>query len=296
MSKSHLKINFYLALTVAGIGFAQDPPKSPEFEVASVKLAAPQIGGGVFVGVRGGPGTQDSTRITYVNESLRNLLTEAYAVKAYQVSGPDWIDTQRYDIVAKIAEGATKDQVRVMLQTLLADRFKAVLHHETRDFPIFELTVARSGPKLKPSSSAPPAPADGKGPNPIGSDGFPQLPPGATGMMGAMHNGVNRIIAGKQTLEALARVLENEVGTRVVDRTGLTGAYDFNLDYVRDQGRAISQFTGLPPGTAPAADDFGGAPALSTALQEQLGLKLEKAKAPLDVIVVEQANKTPTDN
>jgi uncharacterized protein (TIGR03435 family) len=122
------------------------------------------------------------------------------------------------------------------------------------------------------------------------------LPPGATGMMGAMHNGVNRLIAGKQTLEALARVLENEVGTRVVDRTGLTGTYDFNLDYVRDQGRAISQFTGLPSGLAPAADDSSGAPALSTALQEQLGLKLEKARGPLDVIVVEQANKTPTDN
>jgi len=282
-------------LLVAGAALAQNASQSLEFEVASVKLAAPQMGG-TFVGVRGGPGTQDSTRITYVNESLRNLLTEAYAVRDYQVSGPDWIDAQRFDIVAKVAEGATKDQVRVMLQTLLANRFKAVLHHETRDFPIFELTVAKSGSKLKPSSSVPPVATDGKGPNPIGSDGFPQLPSGATGMMGAMHNGVNRLIAGKQTLEALAKVLENEVGTRVVDRTGLTGTYDFNLDYVRDQGRAIGQFRGLPPGTAPAADDSGGAPALSTALQEQLGLKLEKAKGPLDVIVVDTANKTPTDN
>jgi uncharacterized protein (TIGR03435 family) len=82
----------------------------------------------------------------------------------------------------------------------------------------------------------------------------------------------------------------------VVDKTGLTGTYDFDLDYVRDQGRAISQFKGLPPAPAAAADDSGGAPALSTALQEQLGLKLEKAKGPLDVIVVDRANKTPTDN
>jgi uncharacterized protein (TIGR03435 family) len=246
MCRSITSSIWLISLLTAGAAFAQDTRPSPEFEVALVKLTAPPTGDGIFVGVRGGPGSQDATRITYVNESLRNLLTEAYGVRDYQVFGPDWIDTQRYDIAAKVAEGATKDQVRVMLQTLLADRFKVVLHHETRDFPIFELTVAKSGSKLKPSSSAPPAAADGKVPNPIGSDGFPQLPTGATGMIGAMHNGVNRLIAGKQTLETLAKVLENEVGTRVVDRTGLTGTYDFNLDYVRDQGRAIGQFRGLP--------------------------------------------------
>jgi len=269
--------------------------RQTEFEVASVKLAAPQTGGGVFVGVRGGPGTKDPTRISYVNESVRNLLTEAYGVRLYQVSGPDWIDTERYDISARIVDGATKDQVKVMLQTLLANRFKAVLHHETRDFPIFELVVAKSGAKLKPSSPADPAAADGKGPNPIGSDGFAQLPPGATAMMGAMHNGVSRLLAGNQTVGALSKVLENEVGTRVVDKTGLTGTYDFTLDYVRDQGRAINQFKGLPVGSAPA-DDSGETPGLSTALQEQLGLRLVKTRGPLDVIVVDSASKIPTDN
>jgi uncharacterized protein (TIGR03435 family) len=123
-----------------------------------------------------------------------------------------------------VSEGATKDQVRVMLQTLFADRFKAVLHHETREFPIFELTVAKSGSKLRASSSAPPAATGSKGPNPIGDDGFPQLPPGARGMIGARHNGINRLIGGKQTLEALAKVLENEVGSHVVDKTGLAGS------------------------------------------------------------------------
>jgi len=181
-----------------------------------------------------------------------------------------------------------------MLQNLLADRFKAVLHHETRDFPIFELTVTKSGSKLKPSSTAPPT--DSKGPNPVGPDGFPQLPPGATGMMGAMHNGISRLIAGRQTMEALAKVLENEVGNRVVDKTGLTGTYDFTLDYVRDPGRVLNQFKGLPPGPAAAVSDSTEAPGLSTALQEQLGLKLEKTKGPLDAIVVDRANKTPTDN
>lgn len=289
----------WLALVSLGApsAFGQSTSQAkPEFEVASVRPAAPQTGAGVFVGVRGGPGTQDPTRISYVNESLRNLLTEACAVRAWQVSGPDWIDTERYDITAKVAEGVTKDQVRAMLQQLLADRFKTVLRHEPRDFPVFELTVAKSGAKLKPSSSVPPDPAASKAPNPVGTDGFPQLPPGATAMMGATHNGVSRIIAGNQTVEALAKVLENEVGTRVLDKTGLTGTYDFHLDYIRDQSRAINQFKGLPPGSPPAVDDSAEAPALSTALQEQLGLRLEKAKAPLDVIVVEKANKTPTDN
>jgi len=194
-----------LPLLVGGVAFTQG---APEFEVASVKLAAPQTGDGVFVGVRGGPGTQDPTRITYVNESFRNLVMEAYGVRAYQVSGPGWIDTQRYDIAAKVAEGANKDQVRVMLQNLLGDRFRLVLHHEARDFPVFELTVARSGSKLRTSSSspAPPAATGSKAPNPIGSDGFPQLPHGATGMMGAMHNGISRLIAGNQTVGALAKL------------------------------------------------------------------------------------------
>jgi len=95
---------FLMALFVAGTALSQDATQSSEFEVASVKLAAAQTGGGTFVGVRGGPGTPDATRIAYVNESLRNLLTEAYDVRAYQVSGPDWIDTERYDITAKTAE------------------------------------------------------------------------------------------------------------------------------------------------------------------------------------------------
>lgn len=183
-----------LPLLFAGVAFTQDAPKSIEFEVASAKPAAPQTGGGVFVGVRGGPRTKDPTRIAYVNESFRNLPTEAYAVKAYQVSGPDWIDDQRYDMTAKVAEGATKDHVRVMLQNLLTDRFKAVFHHETREFPNFELTVAKSGSKLRLSSSTPPAATESNNPNPIGNDRFPQLPPGATGMMGAMHNGISRLI------------------------------------------------------------------------------------------------------
>lgn len=290
----------YIPLLTAGIALAQELPRSPEFEVASVKFAAQQTGGGVFVGVRGGPGTKDTTRISYVNESLRNLFTEAYGVRLYQVSGPDWIDIERYDISATMAEGATKDQVQLMLQKLLAERFKAILHHETRDFPVFELTVAKSGSKLRESlresSSVPAAtPANGKGPNPIGRDGFPQWPPGATGMMGAMHNGVSRLIAGKQTLGALAKVLENELGAKVYDKTGLTGTYDFTLDYVRDQTRALGLFKGLPAGAAAAAD-ANEAPAIATALQEQLGLKLVRTKAPLDVIVVDQASRTPTEN
>jgi uncharacterized protein (TIGR03435 family) len=282
-------------LLITGLALAQESPQSPEFEVASVKLSAPQTGGGVFVGVRGGPGTKDPMRINYVNESLRNLLTEAYSVRLYQVSGPDWIDAERYDISATIAAGATKDQVQLMLQKLLAERFKAILHHEARDFPVFELTVAKSGSKLRESSSVPAAATgDSKGSNPIGSDGFPQLPPGATGMMGAMHNGISRLIAGKQTLGALAKVLENELGTKVYDKTGLTGTYDFTLDYIRDQSRALNQFKGLPGATA--ADDSVEAPAIATALQEQLGLRLIRTKAPLDVIVLDQASKTPTEN
>jgi uncharacterized protein (TIGR03435 family) len=260
--------------------------QTPIFEVASVKPAAQQTGGAVFAGIRGGPGTQDATRISYMNQSFRNLLTEAYGINAWQLSGPDWMGAQRYDIVAGIPEGATKDQVHLMLQNLLVDRFKAVVRRESRDFPIFTLTVAKSGSKLKPSSTEPSATAS-TGPNPIGSDGFPQLSPGATALMGVMHNGVLRLLAGKQTMQELARALENEFGTRVVDNTGLTGTYDFTLTYVRDLGSAAG---------APVLADNSPAPDLATALQEQLGLKVEKSRGPVEVIVLVSANKIPTEN
>ena len=131
--------------------FGQAAAESPTFEVASVKPAEPQTGMGIRVMMRGGPGSADPGQITYSNVSLKNVLTIAYAVKGYQISGPKWLDSERFDIVAKIAKGATKEQFQLMLQNLLAERFKLTLHHETKELPMYALVVGKGGPKLKES-------------------------------------------------------------------------------------------------------------------------------------------------
>ena len=137
--------------------FGQAAAESPTFEVASVKPAEPQTGMGIRVMMRGGPGSADPGQITYSNVSLKNVLTIAYAVKGYQINGPKWLDSERFDIVAKIAKGATKEQFQLMLQNLLAERFKLTLHHETKELPMYALVVGKSGPKLKESVEEDPA-------------------------------------------------------------------------------------------------------------------------------------------
>ena len=132
--------------------FGQAAAESPTFEVASVKPAEPPAGMGMMrVMMRGGPGSADPGQITYSNVSLKNVLTIAYAVKGYQINGPKWLDSERFDIVAKIAKGATKEQFQLMLQNLLAERFKLTLHHETKELPMYALVVGKGGPKLKES-------------------------------------------------------------------------------------------------------------------------------------------------
>src|SRR5271165_4935802 len=136
-------------LLTGTLGFSQ---AKPEFEVASVKPSAPPSGNGpVAIGSRGGPGTPDPGRVTFIRLGLKGLLTSAYRVQPYQVIGPDWLDTERFDITATIPQGATKDDADVMLQNLLAERFHLTLHHGIRELPLYELTVGKGGPKMKPS-------------------------------------------------------------------------------------------------------------------------------------------------
>src|SRR5450759_4338978 len=131
--------------------FGQAAAESPAFEVASIKPAEPQTTGRISVGMHGGPGTPDPGQITYTNVSLKNVLLNAYGVKGYQINGPKWLDSERFDIVAKIPKGATKETFKLMLQNLLAERFKLTLHHETKELPMYALVVGKGGSKLKES-------------------------------------------------------------------------------------------------------------------------------------------------
>ena len=136
-----------VVLAVAS-GYAQ----APQFEVATVKADPPSADGRIRVMVRGGPGTNDPGRIEYQGMTLKDLLSIAYAVKNFQVLGPAWLDTERFNVEAKIPQGTTKPQFNVMLQNLLADRFGLKVHWVNKDIDMYALLVAKSGSKLKPAA------------------------------------------------------------------------------------------------------------------------------------------------
>jgi uncharacterized protein (TIGR03435 family) len=282
------------------------------FDVASVKPAAPpqpQAGrGGVFFfGKIGGPGTADPERITWSNATLFNLLMTAYGVQGYQVIGPDWIKADRFDIVAKVPAEATKEQANVMWQNLLKERFGMTLHHESKEFPVDELVIAKGGPKLKetdldPNAPPVPAPAGPPGPPKLDKNGVPELTsPGLTMFIrGGASGTVGHVVGKAQTMAQLATMLST--GTRpVVDKTGLTAKYDFTVEYTPDLGgaRGAIRPDGLAgPGDAGAPADSASEPgsSLAVAVEKQLGLKLVGAKDKIDVIVIDHAEKTPTEN
>ena len=299
-------------LLIAYIASAQISPDSPTFEVASVKPAAP-LGPGVMFGMRGGPESRDPGQFTANFANLRMLLGRAYNVRVNRISGPDWIDSERYDILARVPEGATREKFSVMLQNLLRERFKLTLHREKREQPVYALVVGKNGPKLKEAQAAQDGPASPPGPVKIGKDGLPELPCGR-GALTNMMPGRVRMGGACITLTELAYALENQVGRPVVDETGLTAKYDITLDFAPDEsmrgnaGRMPGAMMAPPPppapppGGAPVGDvanippNFGeGAPSVFAAIQ-QLGLKLDAKKAAVDVIVVDSGDKTPTEN
>jgi uncharacterized protein (TIGR03435 family) len=303
----------FCALVIALTASAQT---NPTFDVASIKPAAtPQAGGRgmVMFGKRGGPGTDDPGRITWNQASLMTLLMAAYDVRRYQVNGPDWLDTERYDIVATVPAGSTKEQVNVMLQNLLADRWGVALHHDSKVFQVDEMVVAKGGSKLKetdidpntPQSPPPAGPPPAPGPPKLDKNGFPQLgAPGLIMMMTMGPSGPNaRMVAKAQTTSQLASNIGNQLNRPVVDKTGLTGKYDFTLEYAPEPGSfpappgMMGRGPGPPPGDpqTPVAIEPSSVN-LVGALQQQLGLKLQSSKAPLDVIVIDRANKVPTEN
>lgn len=282
----------------------QTADRRPAFEVASVKPAPPVVDGTDY-SMHGGPGTDDPGQITYPHTWLGRVLTVAYGVAFDRISGlPDWAENQGYSIVAKIPPNTTKDQFNLMLQNLLAERFHLTLHHVTKDFTVYSLLVAQGGPKMKPSppdADAPPASPDRHW---LDGKGFPVLPPGArvvtvTGS-GQLYGSVRS--THRETMAQFAEHLgpwinmSNGDGiTRgspppphVFDKTGLTGTFAFTLEFAGATFPANS-----PLGTP--ADQWPGF-TLFVALEKQLGLRLEKGKAGLDVLVIDHVDRVPTEN
>jgi uncharacterized protein (TIGR03435 family) len=189
-----------------------------------------------------------------------------------------------------------------MLLNLLKERFHLTYHTEKKDFDLYTLTVAKGGPKLNdpapPDGPLPEPPQSGTiaTPAPLDRDGFPQLPAGRRNFQGRTQNGVTRMTFRMYRPGELASLLQFQLTpSRVVDKTGLTGQYDFRLEFSTEglpgpMGRALAP---PPPGESNQPEP---APTLFAALEKQLGLKLDKSKTPLDVIVVDHMDKEPTEN
>jgi uncharacterized protein (TIGR03435 family) len=288
------------------------PPQSastaPAFEVASIKRN--KSTDGLFT-----VGLQPGGRMNFVGVPVRTLIVRAFGVQPNQVvGGPDWITSDRFDVVAKAETNATPAEMNVMLQSLLADRFRLVAHNETRQLSIYELVMARNdrklGPELKPATVdcgpqgrgrlGGPAPGGG-GPPPGPSQGARGLPPpsGAAGGPGAgcrVMFTIGRIEAGGQPLALLTTQLSNQLGRPVIDKTGLTGSFDYTLSWTPDQmpqGQPPTPPPGAPPFPFPPVDPNG--PTIFAALQEQLGVKLESTKGPVDVLVIDRI-EPPTED
>jgi uncharacterized protein (TIGR03435 family) len=308
-----------LGCLIAGLCLAQQPA----FDAASVKVLDPAAR--PSFGNTGGPGTADPGRIHWCCSPLITLLMKAYDIQTDQVSGPSWIfdfmGPNRYLIDATMPPDTTKAQFQSMLQNLLAERFHLAVHHETRNFPGYELVVAKDGPKLKAAVHDPNAPADGAPVKPMfAKDGRFQFPPGPR--MGQMEGkGTLRLQAQEEPISALVASLGSMItqalGTdlmtdlsapkaRVTDKTGLAGKYDFTLEFACDGCRGLGAmaanlpiFAGRAQADPPAASEPAGSglPNIFVAFEKQLGLKLEKVKdVPLDVIVVDRVEKVPTAN
>lgn len=296
---AHSQVLLFIAV-VSLLTNAASQQREFAFEVASVKPSPPvRPGDRVYFGpARGGPGTNDPRRITWTYAALRNVLMAAYNLQTFQILAPDWLATERYDFAANVPEGATREQVSAMWQNLLKDRFGVALHHESREFQVEELTVAKGGTKLKETDLGP-------NPDPFLPDlGPPRPNPGMNGygaIVTITPDGKAKMVAKALTLADIAVRFGNSLRMPVIDRTGLTGRYDFTLDYTLD----LSALPLPPPplgGPGPTQAGLSGdnrqepGPGLASAAEQQLGLKLNRARAPLDVIVVDHADKVPTEN
>ncbi|MBI4473462.1 MAG: TIGR03435 family protein [Acidobacteria bacterium] len=283
MKRHRAVLGGMLGVMLAGTAaFKAEPQTKPlAFEVASIK---PNASGDNRIMMQIAPGG----RLNVTGATLRMLIRNAFRVQDFQIiGGPAWMSSDRFDIQAKAEENASQAQVNEMLQTLLAERFGLKFHKETRELPVYELVVAKNGPKLKESN-----------PN---SDGTPMrvTTPDGRGQAvgrGMMMIGMGQITGGGMTTAQLAQMLGNNLGRTVIDKTGLTGSYDIQLSWTPDPSEG-GGFRGmpmpLPPagerGTPPGRDET--LPSLFTAIQDQLGLKIESGRGPVEVMVIDSAQK-----
>jgi uncharacterized protein (TIGR03435 family) len=260
------------------------PGARPEFEVASLKASQSP-----------GPARLTSNPGTWscLNCRLFDLLGHAYKVFEYQIAAPEWTKSTTFDVVAKLPPGfkkapwstpADEDEFAVRMQSLLEGRFRMKVRRESREVPVYELVIARGGPKLKERSEPAPAPPPGPA---LDQDGFPNVP-GGDGMRLLADRG--RIQFGWQTMTHLAHFISTQVDRPVLDATGLKAHYALKLSWYRERASSgasspVETLVDPPPG-----------PTIFEAVQQQLGLRLQPKRGTVETVVIDHVEKSPIEN
>ena len=290
------------------------------FEVATIRPSAPLDMSKLAADAQAGKMPRfgahiDGSRADYTYMSLKDLVANAYKVKPAQVTGPDWLANERFDISAKLPEGATADDAPKMLQALLIERFHLIGHRDTQEHPVLALVVAKGGPRLKeaPPPADPPDPDTPEGKSRISRnpDGSSTVNMGTKGTFTQHMDGQTmHLQASSMTMEGFADMLTSLLGKgqgrQVVDQTNLKGNYqvavDLSLADLLAGARAQGMDIPTPRSNAGSSDTSGVAnasdPSGSTIYTsvEALGLKLENSKAPVEQIVIDRIDKAPTEN
>jgi len=262
-------------------------PERPEFDATSVKPDKADRGFINFGNLGAAGGLYRATNVT-----LSMLIISAYQLKPQQIVGlPNWANAERFDIEARAEGGPDRSQKLLMLQSLLADRFSMVVHHETREAPIYALVVAKEG-KTGPQLQLHPDEAQCRTPGGFLPRADGTLPPGACGNFSTFFTPKSMHTKGQKiTVAQLADHLSTRVDRVVVDQTGLTGLFDVDIEYAPFQASS-----GAPSGSFDtSAADASGLPSIFTAVEEQLGLKLKAQTGPLDVVVIDRVEE-PSPN
>ncbi len=255
----------------------------PEFEVASIKPAAPDARG---MYIRPGPGGG----VSITNMTLKELIVLAWRVQPFQISGgPAWLDSVHYDIVAKPETKPKQSAIPEMLQALIENRFQVKVHREKKELPIYALVMARKdgrlGPELNESKDG-----DCVQPDPLSAPAPPQPGVAPARFCGQMMMGINHLTAVGIPVSGMTPMLSRLLGRSVIDKTGLTGNFNISVEWTPDETQALR----LPANAQTPPPDSTG-PSIFTAFQEQLGLKLESQKGPVDILIVDRAAK-PSEN
>jgi uncharacterized protein (TIGR03435 family) len=303
--------------------FGQAQAAKPAFDAVSVRPSPPPDMQKMMAGLQAGKKPEEvrieGSRATFVYMSVKELIAYAYGMRAYEVTGPDWMTTDRFEVVARLPDGATKDAVPAMVRTMLEDRFKLEAHRQVEDQPVLGLVLGKNGAKLQPASpkaevldeSAPLKPNETMIDSPDGRIMVRRNTDGSSTYVGpwgsfslkfdgqslSMHMQSESI--DMRGFASMMTQLGGGEGRQVVDLTGLTGKYQTAADFslmdltasLRDQGIDIP--TGGGP-QGPGASDPGGA-TVSAAL-DKLGLRLEKTRANVNRLVVDHVEKSPTEN